>query len=151
MIAICVAAHAVSSYSIGAERRMESNKATHSVNDNSHSVDSKSNEDNEPTVYVIAIEGKDEKAEKDRDTEEIGKKYESFLLVNKRKWLHIINNSIAHFLLLSTNMLSFSDIFQCNSLIRSFFMLVCFSYLHEYQAFIKVSKRYKQKYSLSNL
>lgn len=104
MVAICVAAHAVSSYSIGAERRMESNKATHSVNDNRHSVDSKSNDDNEETVYVFAgvFGGKDEKVEKDRDTEEIGKKYESFLLINTREWLHIINN-IAHFLLLSTN------------------------------------------------
>lgn len=74
MIAICVAAHAVSSYSIGAERRMESNKATHSVNDNRHSVDPKSNDDDEETVYVIAIGEKDEKVEKDRDTEEIGKK-----------------------------------------------------------------------------
>ncbi|XP_019884989.1 uncharacterized protein LOC105258014 isoform X2 [Camponotus floridanus] len=61
-------AHAVSSYSIGAERRMESNKATYSVNDN-HSVDSKSNDDDEGP-YVI-YERKDEKVEKDRDTEEI--------------------------------------------------------------------------------
>lgn len=83
MIAICVTAHAVSSYNIGAERRMENNKATHSVNDNRHSVDSKSNEDNEETIYVI-LEGKHEKAEKDRDTEEIGKRYESFLSANER-------------------------------------------------------------------
>lgn len=76
MVAICAAAHAVSSYSIGAERRMESNKATHSVNDNRHSVDSKSNDDDEEKeLYaVIAYEEKDEKVEKDRDTEEIGKK-----------------------------------------------------------------------------
>jgi len=86
LVAICVAAHAVSSYSIGAERRMESNKATHSVNDNRHSVDSKSNDDNEETVYVLGVfEGKDEKVEKDRDTEEIGKKYELFLLMNTRE------------------------------------------------------------------
>lgn len=68
-----IPAHAVSSYSIGAERRMESNKATHSVNDNRHSVDSKSNDDDEEKeLYaVIAYEEKDEKVEKDRDTEEI--------------------------------------------------------------------------------
>ncbi|GAB1866527.1 hypothetical protein CAJAP_07606 [Camponotus japonicus] len=74
-----IPAHAVSSYSIGAERRMESNKATHSVNDNRHSVDSKSNDDNEETVYVFALGGKDEKVEKDRDTEEIGPR---FVVVN---------------------------------------------------------------------
>lgn len=67
-----IAAHAVSSYGIGAERRMESNKATHGTNDNRHSVDSKSNDDddvNGGTVYVIAFEGK-ENGEKERDTEE---------------------------------------------------------------------------------
>ncbi|XP_011691804.1 PREDICTED: uncharacterized protein LOC105452427 isoform X2 [Wasmannia auropunctata] len=67
-------AHAVSSYSLGAERRMESNKATHGTNDNRHSVDSKSNDDDADadggTVYVIAFEGKEESAEKERDTEE---------------------------------------------------------------------------------
>ncbi|XP_018361768.1 PREDICTED: uncharacterized protein LOC108760364 isoform X2 [Trachymyrmex cornetzi] len=65
-------AHTVSSY-IGAERRMESNKATHSVNDNRHSVDSKSNDDDDVddgTVYVIAFGGKEENTEKERDTEE---------------------------------------------------------------------------------
>lgn len=70
-------AHAVSSYSI-AERRMESNKASHGANDNRHSVDSKSNDDDDDdvgggTVYVIAFEGKEESAEKERDTEESGK------------------------------------------------------------------------------
>jgi len=69
-------AHAVSSYSIGAERRMESNKASHGANDNRHSVDSKSNDDDDDvdggTVYVIAFEGKED-AEKERDTEESGK------------------------------------------------------------------------------
>lgn len=67
----------MSSYSIGAERRMESNKATHSVNDNRHSVDSKSNDDDGDvdggTVYVIAFGGKEENTEKERDTEESGK------------------------------------------------------------------------------
>lgn len=71
-----VVAHAVSSYSIGAERRMESNKATHGANDNRHSVDSKSNDNDDVdggTVYVIAFEGKEDSAEKERDTEESGK------------------------------------------------------------------------------
>lgn len=86
MIAIYVAAHAVSSYNIGAERRMESNKATHSVNDNRHSDDSKSDDDNEETVYVITFGGKEENGEKERDTEEIGKKRESFLFVHERVW-----------------------------------------------------------------
>lgn len=51
---------------------MESNKATHGANDNRHSVDSKSNDDDVDggTVYVIAFEGKEEK---ERDTEESGK------------------------------------------------------------------------------
>ncbi|XP_072765794.1 uncharacterized protein [Anoplolepis gracilipes] len=74
-----IPAHAVSSYNIGAERRMESNKATHSVNDNRHSGDLKSDEDKEETVYVIAFGGKDETLEKDRDTEEIGPR---FVVVN---------------------------------------------------------------------
>ncbi|XP_011865817.1 PREDICTED: uncharacterized protein LOC105560912 isoform X2 [Vollenhovia emeryi] len=68
-----IPAHAVSSYSIGAERRMESNKASHGANDNRHSVDSKSNDsDNDVdggTLYVI-FEGKEESAEKERDTDE---------------------------------------------------------------------------------
>lgn len=86
MIAIYVAAHAVSSYNIGAERRMESNKATHSVNDNRHSDDSKSDDDNEETVYVITFGGKEENGEKERDPEEIGKKSsgESFLFAHER-------------------------------------------------------------------
>ncbi|XP_018349364.1 PREDICTED: uncharacterized protein LOC108752777 isoform X2 [Trachymyrmex septentrionalis] len=66
-------AHTVSSY-IGVERRMENSKATHSVNDNRHSVDSKSNDDDVDvdggTVYVIAFGGKEENTEKERDTEE---------------------------------------------------------------------------------
>lgn len=67
----------MSSYGIGVERRMESNKATHGANDNRHSADSKSNDDNDNdvdggTVYVIAFEGK-ENGEKERDTEESGK------------------------------------------------------------------------------
>ncbi|KAL6439365.1 hypothetical protein ACFW04_003900 [Cataglyphis niger] len=66
-----IPAHAVSSYNIGTERRMESNKATHSVNDNRHSDDSKSDDDNEETVYVITFGGKEENGEKERDTEEI--------------------------------------------------------------------------------
>ncbi|XP_011865815.1 PREDICTED: uncharacterized protein LOC105560912 isoform X1 [Vollenhovia emeryi] len=70
-----IPAHAVSSYSIGAERRMESNKASHGANDNRHSVDSKSNDsDNDVdggTLYVI-FEGKEESAEKERDTDESG-------------------------------------------------------------------------------
>ncbi|KAL6260441.1 hypothetical protein P5V15_007967 [Pogonomyrmex californicus] len=71
-----IPAHAVSSYSIGADRRMESNKATHGTNDNrSHSVDSKSNDDDDDddggeTVYVIAFEGKQESTEKERDAAE---------------------------------------------------------------------------------
>ncbi|XP_050446134.1 uncharacterized protein LOC126848884 isoform X2 [Cataglyphis hispanica] len=73
-----IPAHAVSSYNIGAERRMESNKATHSVNDNRHSDDSKS-DDNEETVYVITFGGKEENGEKERDTEEIGPR---FVIVN---------------------------------------------------------------------
>ncbi|XP_032666905.1 uncharacterized protein LOC116842195 isoform X2 [Odontomachus brunneus] len=56
-----IPAHAVSSYSFGAERLMESNKMTRGVNDNRHSVVSKfdddddDNDDNddEETVYVI--------------------------------------------------------------------------------------------------
>ncbi|KYM78526.1 hypothetical protein ALC53_11181, partial [Atta colombica] len=76
-------AHTVSSY-IGAERRMESNKATHSVSDNRHSVDSKSNDDDDDdvdggTVYVIAFGGKEENTEKERDTEESGP---HFVVVN---------------------------------------------------------------------
>ncbi|XP_018299825.1 uncharacterized protein [Mycetomoellerius zeteki] len=78
-----LSAHTVSSYSIGAERRMESNKATHSVNDNRHSVDSKSNDDDGDvdggTVYVIAFGGKEENTEKERDTEESGS---HFVVVN---------------------------------------------------------------------
>lgn len=103
----------MSSYSIGAERRMESNKATHSVNDNRHSGDSKSDDDDEETVYVIEFGRKDEKdAEKERDTEEIGKKRESFLFVhervtsyNKQYRTFIFSSSriIAHFLLQSMN------------------------------------------------
>ncbi|KAM0734902.1 hypothetical protein ACS0PU_011015 [Formica fusca] len=66
-----IPAHAVSSYSIGAERRMESNKATHNINDNRHSDDSKSDDDKEETVYVITFGEKEENGEKERDTEEI--------------------------------------------------------------------------------
>ncbi|KYQ57932.1 hypothetical protein ALC60_02981 [Trachymyrmex zeteki] len=62
---------------------MESNKATHSVNDNRHSVDSKSNDDDGDvdggTVYVIAFGGKEENTEKERDTEESGS---HFVVVN---------------------------------------------------------------------
>ncbi|XP_029155670.1 uncharacterized protein LOC114928585 isoform X2 [Nylanderia fulva] len=52
---------------------MESNKAVHSVNENRHSGDSKSDDDNEETVYVIEFGRKEENAreEKERDTEEI--------------------------------------------------------------------------------
>jgi hypothetical protein len=52
---------------------MESNKASH--NDNHHPVDSKSDDSSEETVYVIAFndDEKDERAEKERDTEDIGK------------------------------------------------------------------------------
>ncbi|XP_024875006.1 uncharacterized protein LOC112456678 isoform X1 [Temnothorax curvispinosus] len=79
-----IPAHSVSSYSIGAERRMESNKATQGANDNRQSVDSKSNDNDDDvdgggTVYVIAFEGKEESAEKERDTEESGP---HFVVVN---------------------------------------------------------------------
>lgn len=71
-----VVAHAVSGYNIGAERRMESNKASHNANDNHHPVDSKSDDSSEEAVYVIALndDEKDERAEKERDTEDTGKK-----------------------------------------------------------------------------
>jgi len=64
----------VSGYSIGAERRIESNKASHNANDNHHPVDSKSDDGSEE-VYVIAFndDEKDERTEKERDTEDTGK------------------------------------------------------------------------------
>lgn len=69
-----VVAHAVSSYSIGAtERRMESSKATYGANDNHHSKSKDDDDVDGGTVYVIAFEGKEESAEKERDTEESGK------------------------------------------------------------------------------
>jgi len=56
---------------------MESNKVIHGANDNRHSVDSKSNDDDNDvdgeTVYVIEFEGKEDSAEKERNTEGNGK------------------------------------------------------------------------------
>lgn len=68
-----VAAHAVSNYNIGGDRRVENNIMTHGVNDNRHSVvskfdDSENNDnDDEETVYVI--EYNEEDREKGRNTD----------------------------------------------------------------------------------
>ncbi|RLU22197.1 hypothetical protein DMN91_006578 [Ooceraea biroi] len=80
-----IPAHAVSSYSMGADRRIESNKASYGANDNHHSAVSKTNDsdddDDEETVYVIAFnEGSNDNVEKERDREETDK--ESYNSVN---------------------------------------------------------------------
>ncbi|KAL0124852.1 hypothetical protein PUN28_006604 [Cardiocondyla obscurior] len=65
-----IPAHAVSSYSIGAERRMESNKATQGANDNHRTADSKSNDDVDVDFYLFTYKEKEEYSGNDRDEEE---------------------------------------------------------------------------------
>lgn len=72
-----VIAHAVSSYSISAERRIEPNKVTHDINDNHHFVDSKSNNDDGETIYVIAFNEEKEIVEKEKNTDD-GKNIDCF-------------------------------------------------------------------------
>jgi len=69
----------------------------HGANDNRHSVDAKSNDDDNDvdgeTVYVIEFEGKEDSAEKERNTEGNGKN-ESCLLVHKSDSIAIASHII---------------------------------------------------------